>query len=197
MEKGTLAILSVVGVVVLMIVVVLIGVIFYAISAYNGLTKMDVEVKTAWSQVENQLQRRNDLIPNLVSTVKGFAKQEKSIFDNVADARARMAGATTREEKISAANEVSGALSRLLMVVENYPQLKSDQNFRQLMDELAGTENRISVERMRYNDAVKTFNQSIRVFPKNIVANSFNFKEAKLFEAAPGAKEAPKVDFGQ
>jgi LemA protein len=197
MEKGTLAVLSIVGVLVLVVVVVLIGVTLYAISAYNGLTKMDVEVKTAWSQVENQLQRRNDLIPNLVNTVKGFAKQEKSIFENVANARAKMAGASTRADKIDAANEVSSALSRLLMVVENYPQLKSDVNFRQLMDELAGTENRIAVERMRYNDAVKLFNQSIRVFPKNIIANSFNFKEAKLFEAAAGAKEAPKVDFNQ
>jgi LemA protein len=197
MEKTGLAILSIVGVIAVVVILVVIGVVFYAISAYNGLTKLDVEVKAAWSQVENQLQRRNDLIPNLVATVKGFAKQEKSIFENVANARAKLAGASSREDKISAANEVSGALSRLLMVVENYPQLKSDANFRQLMDELAGTENRISVERMRYNEVVKEFNQSIRVFPKNIIANSFNFKEAKLFEAAAGAKEVPKVDFNQ
>jgi LemA protein len=129
--------------------------------------------------------------------VKGFAKQEKTVFENIANARAKLAGAGSRAEKIDAANEVSGALSRLLMVVENYPMLKSDANFRQLMDELAGTENRISVERMRYNEVVKLFNQSIRVFPKNLIANAFNFKEAKLFEAAAGAKETPKVDFNQ
>jgi LemA protein len=197
MEKSGLAILSVLGVIVIVVVLVVIGVVFYAISAYNSLTKLDVEVKAAWSQVENQLQRRNDLIPNLVNTVKGFAKQEKSIFENVANARAKLAGAASREDKINAANEVSGALGRLLAVVENYPQLKSDANFRQLMDELAGTENRIAVERMRYNEVVKVFNQSIRVFPKNIIANAFNFKEAKLFEAAAGAKEVPKVDFNQ
>ncbi len=197
MEKKTLAILSVVGVVVLVIIMALVGVAVYAISSYNSLTRMDVEVKAAWSQVENQLQRRNDLIPNLVATVKGFAKQEKTVFENIANARAKLAGAGSRAEKIDAANEVSGALSRLLMVVENYPMLKSDANFRQLMDELAGTENRISVERMRYNEVVKLFNQSIRVFPKNLIANAFNFKEAKLFEAAAGAKETPKVDFNQ
>ncbi len=197
MDKTGLALLSVVGIIVVLVLLVLVGVVLYVISSYNSLVKMDVAVKTAWSQVENQLQRRNDLIPNLVNTVKGFAKQEKSIFTEVANARAKLAGATNRPEQIQAANEVSGVLGRLLAIVENYPQLKSDQNFRQLMDELAGTENRIAVERMRYNEAVKAFNQSLRVFPKNLIANAFNFKEAQLFEAAEGSKEAPKVDFNQ
>ena len=191
MEKTGLAILSIVGVIAVVVILVVIGVVFYAISAYNGLTKLDVEVKAAWSQVENQLQRRNDLIPNLVATVKGFAKQEKSIFENVANARAKLAGASSREDKISAANEVSGALSRLLMVVENYPQLKSDANFRQLMDELAGTENRISVERGRFNEAVQQYNTAIASFPYNLFASSCGFIARPYFTATPAANAGP------
>ncbi len=195
MEKSGLALITILGLILGVLLLLVMGIVFYVIGSYNSLVKMDVSVKTAWSQVENQLQRRNDLIPNLVNTVKGFAKQERTIFENVANARAKLAGATGINDKINAANEVTGALGRLLAVVENYPQLKSDQNFRQLMDELAGTENRIAVERMRYNEAVKTFNQSIRMFPKNLIAGWFHFKEATLFEAAPGAKEVPKVEF--
>lgn len=190
-------ILGILGVVLVGLIMAAIGLAVYAISVNNSLVKGDVAVKTAWSQVENQLQRRNDLIPNLVQTVKGFAKQEKSIFENVANARAKLAGAQNIGDKISAANEVSGVLGRLLAIVENYPQLKSDANFRQLMDELSGTENRIAVERMRYNEQVQAFNLTLRVFPKNIIAGMLGFKEAKLFEAAAGAKEAPKVDFNQ
>lgn len=190
-------ILGILGVVLVGLIVGAIGLAAYAISVNNSLVKGDVAIKTAWSQVENQLQRRNDLIPNLVQTVKGFAKQEKSIFENVANARAKLAGAQNIGDKISAANEVSGVLGRLLAIVENYPQLKSDANFRQLMDELSGTENRIAVERMRYNEQVQAFNLTLRVFPKNIIAGMLGFKEAKLFEAAAGAKEAPKVDFNQ
>lgn len=195
MEKKTATLLAVLGAVAAGLIILIGSAALYVMSAYNSLVRMDVEVKAAWSQVENQLQRRNDLIPNLVSTVKGFAAQEKTIFTEVANARARLAGATTRDDQMNAANAVSGVLGRLLAIVENYPQLKSDQNFRQLMDELSGTENRIAVERMRFNDTVKTFNQTIRVFPRNIVASMFNFKEAKLFEAAPESKEAPKVVF--
>jgi LemA protein len=196
MEKTGLALLSVVGIFFVVVLVVLVGVVIYVISSYNGLVRMDVAVKTAWSQVENQLQRRSDLIPNLVNSVKGYAGHEKEIFENVAAARAKLAGAQTVPAKIHAANEVSSTLGRLLAIAENYPQLKADQNFRQLMDEIAGTENRLAVERMRYNESVMAFNQSIRVFPKNLIAGFFNFKEAELFKAADGAKEVPKVDFG-
>jgi LemA protein len=197
MEKTGLAVLSMVGIIVVVVVLVVIGMALYVIGGYNSLVRLDESVKAAWSQVENQLQRRNDLIPNLVSTVKGYAKQEKGIFENVANARSKLAGAQNVGDKINAANEMSGFLGRLLAIVENYPQLKSDQNFRQLQDELAGTENRIAVERMRYNELVKQFNQSIRVFPKNIIAGLFKFEKATLFEAVEGAKEPPKVDFNQ
>ena len=197
MEKTGLAVLSIVGVVLVVFLLVLLGVVFYVIGSYNSLVKMDESVKTAWSQVENQLQRRNDLIPNLVNTVKGYASHEKGIFENVAEARAKLAGAQNRNEKIAAAGEMSSVLGRLFAIVENYPQLKADMNFRLLQDELAGTENRIAVERMRYNETVKLFNQSIRVFPKNIIAGMFGFEKANLFEAEEGSKEVPKVDFTQ
>lgn len=197
MEKTGLAVLSIVGIVLAVCLLVLLGVVFYVIGSYNSLVKLDESVKTAWSQVENQLQRRNDLIPNLVNTVKGYASHEKGIFENVAEARSKLAGAQNRNEKIAAAGEVSSVLGRLFAIVENYPQLKADMNFRQLQDELAGTENRIAVERMRYNETVKLFNQSIRVFPKNIIAGMFGFKKADLFEAEAGSKEVPKVDFSK
>lgn len=195
MSDGKLGVGAIIGIIALVLVLFIGGIALFIGSTYNGLVRMDVGIKTAWSQVENQLQRRNDLIPNLVQTVKGFATQEKTVFTNIADARARLAGAGNRQDQIKAANDLSGALSRLLVVVENYPQLKSDQNFRQLMDELSGTENRIAVERMRYNQVVQAYNSAIRTFPRNIVAGMFNFKEAPLFKAAEGAKEAPKVDF--
>ncbi len=197
MEKTGLALISLLGIILVVCLLVLLGVVFYVIGSYNSLVKLDESVKTAWSQVENQLQRRNDLIPNLVNSVKGYAKHEKGIFENVAEARAKLAGAQSRPEKISAANNLSGMLGRLFAIVENYPQLKADMNFRQLQDELAGTENRIAVERMRYNEWVKKFNQSIRVFPKNIIAGIFRFEKASLFEAEEGSKEVPKVDFNQ
>src|SRR5207253_9748713 len=144
----------------------------YVRTTYNELVSQQEQTRTAWSQVENQLQRRNDLIPNLVETVKGYAKQETTIFTAIADARARIGSGQTVGQKIAASNDMSNALSRLLLVVENYPQLKSSENFMRLQDELAGTENRLSVERMRYNEIVLAYNTHVRQFPSNMVASA-------------------------
>lgn len=163
--------------------------------SYNSFTSQQEAIKGSWSEVENQLQRRNDLIPNLVSTVKGFAAQEKDILDRIAASRERLSGATTPGETIEAANEQSSALARLLVVVENYPQLKSDQTFMRLMDELSGTENRIAVARGRYNEKVQAYNALRRRFPSNITAKIFSFDEWKYFEAPAAAREVPRVDF--
>jgi LemA protein len=165
--------------------------------SYNRFVGQDEAIKTQWAQVENQLQRRNDLIPNLVETVKGYAAQEQQVYQSIADSRAKLAGARTPDEKMAAANEQSSALSRLLVVVENYPQLKSNESFNRLMDELSGTENRIAVERMRYNQAVQEYNTARRQFPANVTAKVFGFSEHKLFEAPPEAKQTPKVDFSK
>ena len=162
---------------------------------YNSLVMLDEGVKAAWAQVENQLQRRYDLIPNYVETVKGFAKQEREVFIKVTEARSKVGGATTVPEKIQANNQLSSMLSRLLVVVERYPQLKSDQNFLRLQDELAGTENRIAVERRRYNETVKTYNIKVRTFPTNILAGIFGFEKATFFEVPESAQEVPKVEF--
>lgn len=182
--------------IVLAVIVVLV-IALYAFFAgnYNKFVKMDVGIKAAWSQVENQLQRRYDLIPNLVETVKGYAKQEKDVLVEVTNARAKVGGAGTVPAKIAANNELTGALSRLMVVVERYPDLKSNQNFMKLQDELAGTENRIAVERMRYNEAVKIYNEAIKSFPANMLASMYGFKEAAFFEAPKDAKAAPKVKF--
>jgi LemA protein len=162
---------------------------------YNSFIILDESVKNAWSQVENQLQRRYDLIPNLVETVKGYAKQEKDVLIEVTNARARVGGAGTVPEKIQANNELSGALSRLLVVVEQYPDLKSNQNFLRLQDELAGTENRIAVERRRYNETVQQYNVAVRRFPNNLVAAAFGFQPKATFEAPAAAKSTPQVKF--
>jgi LemA protein len=180
------------------LVVLIVGAIFVAMyvrATYNDLVGMQETAKTAWSQVENQLQRRNDLIPNYVETVRGYAKQETTIFTEIANARARMAGARNPTETIAANNQLEGALARLLVVVENYPELRSSENFMRLQDELAGTENRIATERMRYNDTVRTYNVRIRRFPGNLVAAAFNFAPMPLFEAPAAAKVAPQVRF--
>lgn len=163
--------------------------------SYNHLVASDEGVKAAWAQVENQLQRRFDMIPNLVQTVRGYAEHEREVFIQVTEARAKVGGAASIPDKINAENQLSAALSRLLLVVENYPQLKADQNFRQLQDELAGTENRISVERRRYNEVVQEFNIYLRTFPQNLIANIFGFQRAAFFEAPGEAKTAPKVEF--
>ena len=163
------------------------------VGSYNSLVAQDTAVTAAWSQVENQLQRRNDLIPNLVETAKGYAKHEKGVFESIAQARAAMAGARSIPEKIQAAQTMDSALSRLLVVVENYPNLKADASFTRLMDELAGTENRIAVERMRYNDTVGSFNTRIRQIPAALYAQAMGFKQRDFFKAEEKAKEAPKV----
>jgi LemA protein len=163
--------------------------------SYNTFVSQEEAIKAQWSQVENQLQRRSDLIPNLVETVKGYAAHETGVFQAVADARAKMAGAQTPEAKIAAANEQSSALARLLAVVENYPQLKANESFNRLMDELSGTENRIAVERMRYNERVQEYNTKRRSFPANVTASIFRFKEYPYFNVPDAAKAVPKVDF--
>jgi LemA protein len=165
--------------------------------SYNAFVGKEEGIKAQWAQVENQLQRRNDLIPNLVETTKGIAQQEKDVFGQIADSRARMAGAKTPQETIQAANDQSAALGRLLVVVENYPQLRSSESFGRLMDELSGTENRIAVERMRYNERVQDYNTTRRQFPSNITAGMFGFKEYPLFNAPPAAEQVPKVNFGR
>ena len=164
--------------------------------SYNTFTRQEEAINAQWAQVENQLQRRTDLIPNLVETVKGYATHEQDVFKAVADSRARMAGAKTTEDKIDAANAQSSALARLLLVVENYPQLKANEQFNRMMDELAGTENRIAVERMRYNERVQEYNTNRRQFPSNVTAGMFGFKEHALFTAPPDAQQVPKVNFG-
>lgn len=187
-KKTLLIVLAVV------IVLVMMGYSFFA-GNYNKFVNLDLGVKSAWSQVENQLQRRYDLIPNLVETVKGYAAQERNVLVEVTNARSKVGGAGTIPDKIAANNELTGALSRLMVVVERYPDLKSNQNFLRLQDELAGTENRIAVERMRYNEAVKVYNGMIRSFPSNILAGMYGFKEAAFFESPKEAKTAPKVKF--
>ncbi len=162
---------------------------------YNRLVTFDEEVKEAWAQVDTVLQRRYDLIPNLVETVKGFAAQEKDVFIKVTEARSKVAGAGSIPEKIEANNQLTSALSRLLVVVERYPDLKSNQNFIRLQDELAGTENRIAVARRRYNEAVKRYNVATRKFPSNLIAKAFDFEKAEFYEAPEAAAEVPKVKF--
>jgi LemA protein len=180
---------------VVIILVVILALYSFVKGNYSTFVTLDEGVKKSWSQVENQLQRRYDLIPNLVETVKGYAKQEKSVLTEVTEARAKVGGATSVPDKIKANNELSSALSRLLVVVERYPDLKSNQNFMRLQDELAGTENRIAVERKRYNEAVEKYNVAIRDFPANILAAMFNFQRATYFEAPAAAKAAPQVKF--
>jgi len=163
--------------------------------AYNSFVTLDEGVKASWAQVENQLQRRYDLIPNLVETVKGFARQEKEVFIGVTEARAKVGGAKNIPDKIAANNQLTGALSRLLVTVERYPDIKSNQNFIRLQDELAGTENRIAVERRRYNETVRAYNVRIRTFPANIMAGMFGFTKAEFFEVPESAQAVPEVKF--
>src|SRR5436305_4368471 len=161
--------------------------------SYNTFVSQEESVKGQWAQVENQLQRRNDLIPNLVETTKGFAQHEEAVYKDIADARSQLINAKSPDETIAAANRQTSALGRLLAVVENYPQLKANEQFNRLMDELAGTENRLSTERMRYNERVQEYNTSRRQFPANLTARVFGFKEYPFFQAPPDARTVPKV----
>lgn len=189
MKKGLIAL------VIIVLLVLWIGGTF--IGHRNEMVRKREAVNAAWSQVDVVLQRRSDLIPNLVATVKGFATHEEKVFGDIAAARAAMAGAKTPQEKIAANGQLDSALSRLLVVVENYPQLKSNENFMRLQDELAGTENRIAIERRRYNQTVQDYNTYISLFPNNIVASMSGFtRNDAYFKTDEGARQAPKVDFG-
>ncbi|MEE9550896.1 MAG: LemA family protein [Candidatus Binatia bacterium] len=187
--------LWIVGITIGLIVLVGIGSCSYLISFRNQFVTMEESTKGQWAQVENVLQRRSDLIPNLVNTVKGFASQEKEIFTSIAESRAKLSGAKSIGDKINAANGMSSALGRLLVIVERYPNLKSNQNFLALQDELAGTENRIAVERKRYNDSVRQYNTGLRRFPGNLVASSMGLSQYPYYEVPKEKKEVPKVKF--
>lgn len=171
--------------------------VFYLIGSYNGLVTGNQLVDQQWSQVEAQYQRRFDLIPNLVNSTQGFLKQEKQIFKDIADARANYAGARTTDDKVVAGGQLDSALSRLLVISENYPVLKSNETVARLMDELAGTENRISVERSRFNESVTNYNLQVMRFPGNLLANLFGFKSRPLFKSEEKAATVPKVELNQ
>jgi len=186
------------GLIVVVVLVVIVLVLFgQYIGVKNQLVAKDQTVKAAWSQVDIVLQRRADLIPNLVETVKGYAQQEVTVFGDIANARSRLLSAQTPSDKIAANGQLDGALGRLLAISENYPQLKSNENFMRLQDELAGTENRIAVERKRYNDALKDYNTYVLQFPASLFAGFAGFKQnPAYFQASEGSREVPKVDFG-
>lgn len=181
----------------IIILIVIIIVAGYLWSFYNGLVKQTQAIASQWAQVENQFQRRFDLIPNLVNSVQGAMAQEQKIFSDITEARTRYAGAQTTEQKVAAANEVEGALARLLAIMENYPQLKSIEAVQQLMAQLEGTENRIAVERGRYNDVVRVYNTRIIQVPGKWLAPIFGFSAKAYFEAAAGAETAPEVKLNQ
>lgn len=188
MKKGTIIGLVIGAVIIISILATM--------SSYNGFVTKSEDVDKAYSQIENQLQRRNDLIPNLVSTVQGYAAHENEVFTKIAEARSAMLSAKTPSEKAEADVQVTTALRGLLGYTENYPELKADKQFTQLMDELAGTENRLSVERKNYNEITTEYNKKVKKVPGALVANIFGFDEKELFKAEEGAKEVPKVDFG-
>ncbi|MBZ5687348.1 MAG: LemA family protein [Acidobacteriia bacterium] len=189
---------ALIAVVVLVVIVGLIGVVCFGayVSTKNTLVQKNEAVKSAWSQVDVVLQRRADLIPNLVETVKGYAKQEQTVFGDIAKARSALLSAGTPQQKIAANGQLDGALGRLLLIVENYPQLKSNENFMRLQDELAGTENRIAVERKRYNDTLQDYNTYVQQFPNSVFAGWAGFKPNDVyFQASEGSRVAPKVNF--
>ncbi|MDI6767716.1 MAG: LemA family protein [Bacteroidota bacterium] len=201
MKKNTIILLSVLGGIVL-IAILLVG---WVTGIYNSLVKSDEGINQAWAQVQNQYQRRLDLIPNLVEVVNGYAKHEREVFENVAEARASVGKLVVTPEILNdpqafqkfqqAQASLSGWLSRLLAVAENYPQLKANENFLQLQHQLEGTENRIAVERMKFNQIVQEFNVKVRTFPTSIIAGMFGFTQKQYFQAEPGADKAPQVKF--
>ena len=180
------------GIALVMVLAIVIGL----ASSYNGLVKLSQDADAQWAQVETQYQRRYDLIPNLVESVKGTMQQEQTIFTAIADARTQYGSASSADEQAAAAGELESAVSRLLVVMENYPELKSISTVTQLMDELAGTENRISVERGRYNTLIRDYNTRIKSFPTMLMAGMFGFEERGYFESIPNADQPPVVDFG-
>src|ERR1700691_1970218 len=189
---------ALIAVIVILVVLAVFSLIFFGqyVSVKNTLVTKNEAVKSAWSQVDIVLQRRADLIPNLVETVKGYAQQETTVFGDIAKARSQLLSAGTPKEKIAANGQLDGAIGRLLLVVENYPQLKSNENFLRLQDELAGTENRIAVERKRYNDTLRDYNTYVQQFPNSFFAGIAGFKPNEAyFEASPGSREVPKVNF--
>ncbi len=175
------------------VIVVILG--STVVGRYNRLVQLETDVDGRWAQVENVLQRRADLIPNLVNTVKGYASHEERVFTDIADARARLLGARSPAEQMEANTGLDSAIGRLLALSEAYPELKADTSFVRLQDELAGTESRIATERMRFNESVQTWNATIKQFPMNILANLFGKQTKTYFEAAPGAQEVPLVEF--
>jgi LemA protein len=177
------------------IAIIVVLIVLYAWSSYNGLVTMREQATAQWQQVETQYQRRLDLIPNLVASVQGAMKQEQAIFTALANARAHYAGATTVNDKAAAASEVETSLGRLLAVVENYPTLKSSDTVQNLMNQLEGTENRVAVERQRYNEDVQQYETAIKRFPRSAVASMFGFSDLNYFQAQAGAENAPKVNF--
>src|SRR6202795_3874250 len=192
MGKGLIA------VIVVLVLLLVVGLVFFGqyIGVKNTLVAKNEALKAAWSQVDIVLQRRADLIPNLVETVKGYAQQEQTVFGDIAKARSALLSAGTPQQKIAANGQLDGALGRLLLIVENYPQLKSNENFLRLQDELAGTENRIAVERKRYNDTLKDYNIYVQQFPNSVFASSLGFKpNTAYFAATEGSREVPKVNF--
>lgn len=191
MSNGVKILLAVLAV----IAVIVIGTIMWAMGQYNQVVAMDEQVKSQWAQVENQLKRRYDLIPNLVETVKGYAKHEKELFENIANARTKYFQAPTVKDKIQASQQLEGVLSRLLLLTENYPQLKANESFLKFQDSLEGTENRIAVERKRYNDDVRVLNTYRRSFMGRFIAAFANVGEAQYYDIPEAEKEAPKVKF--
>jgi len=192
MSKGLIAVI----VILVLVLVVVLACFGQYVGVKNTLVTKNEAVKSAWSQVDIVLQRRAELIPNLVETVKGYAQQEVTVFGDIAKARSALLSAGTPQEKIAANGQLDGAIGRLLVVVENYPQLKSNENFLRLQDELAGTENRIAVERKRYNDTLQDYNTYVRQFPNSFFASIAGFKPNEAyFEASPGSREVPKVNF--
>ena len=179
----------------IIVIVIIVLVLLYGLVSYNSLVTLNVSADTQWKQVETQYQRRFDLIPNLVESTKGVMKQEQAVFDAIAQARTQYSGASSPDQKAAAAGQVESALGRLLVITENYPQLKSSENVQSLMAQIEGTENRVSVERMRFNTNVQDYNLKVMRFPSSVIASIFGFKSRQYFNSVPGSENAPQVKF--